>query len=95
MPPVAMAAKSWRSWPLNGAGVLLGLRHQPREQAVGQQADVLGEQAEEQADQEVGGRVRVGAVLAQELRPGGRTRVRGLLGDLLGGLPRAQARPGR
>ena len=67
----------------------MGLRHQLRKQAVGQDAHILGEQAEEQADQEVRGRVRLVAVPPQELRQAGEM-ARGFLGHLARGLPGAQ-----
>ena len=74
---------------MNAAAVLCGCVDQAREEAVRQDAHVLGEEAEEQADQEVRGRVRLRAVLAQELRQPGELPGR-LLCHLLGGLRRAQ-----
>jgi hypothetical protein len=68
---------------------LAGGGDQPRKQAIGQQADVFGEQAEQQPDQEVGGALRVFAVLAQQLGQLGELARRGL-GDLCGGLRGAE-----
>ena len=60
-------------------------RNQAREQAIGQQADIFGEQAEQQPDQEVRDPLRVLAPLAQQLGQA-RKLARGGLGDLRGGL---------
>ena len=93
-PPVAIAAKSWRSCAVSAAGDRCALDHQAGEQLVRQQAGVLGEQAEEQPDQEVGDGVGVLAVLAQQGRQPGELRG-GLLRHLLRGLRRRAAPPGR
>ena len=69
--------------------VLPGARDQAREQVRGQDPDILGEEAEEQPDQEVGdggGRV---VVTPQDLGDAGEMG-RGLFGDLGGGDGRAQ-----
>ena len=50
---------------MNDFGVALALRHQPGEEFLGQQVDVLGKEAEEQADQVVGDGLRVVTPLAQ------------------------------
>ena len=70
-----------------GAGV--GGGDQLGEQAVGEQADILGEEAEEQADQEVGDALGLLAVAAQQRGELGEV-AGGLLRDLLGGLGGAE-----
>ena len=59
--------------------VAVGLGYQPREEAVRQQAHVLGEQAEDDAVEEAGDALGIVAALAQEA---------GDLGDPLGGVLR-------
>ena len=54
--PSAIAAKSWPQLRGEGGGLRAPCCDQPGEEALGQQADVLGEQAEQQPDQEVGDR---------------------------------------
>ncbi len=60
-PPVAIAWKSWRSCWREAVGLRARRRTRRREEALGQQADVFGKQAEQQADQEVGD-ARAGSV---------------------------------
>ena len=55
------------------SGVAAGLLQQAREQPLGQQPDILGEQAEQQADQEVRHLLRALHHTCAGCRPGGRT----------------------
>ena len=88
-PPVAIAAKSWRNWAAKVVAFCSGTRDQAREQVGGQDADILGEEAEEQPDQEVGDGGGRMIVPPQGLGDAGEVG-RGLLGDLGGGDGRAQ-----
>ena len=88
-PPVAIAAKSWRNCAAKVVAFCWGRVTRREKRSGGQDADILGEETEEQPDQEVGdggGRV---VVTSQDLGDAGEVG-RGLLGDLGGGDGRAQ-----
>ena len=67
----------------------LRMAQHPREHVVRQQADVVGEHAEDEPVDEVRDRLRVVAAIAKRLR-NRRERRRGALGERLPGLPRPQ-----
>jgi len=83
-----MASNNWRSWVANASG-LVRSGYQLAEELLRQQPHVLGEEAKQEPDQEVGGAVGVFTPSAQNLREPGEL-PRRLLRDVLRGFGGAE-----